>query len=80
MKIDEIFEGMPGVTAAVDDVLIFGRTRKEHDTNLRNVLDRARNMGIRFNPEKMAIRVKQVSFFGHVITDKGLEADSSKRS
>ena len=78
MKIDEIFEGMPGVTAIVDDILIFGRTRKEHDSNLRNVLDRARNMGIRFNPDKMAISVKQIHFFGHVITDKGLEADNSK--
>ena len=78
MKIDEIFEGMPGVAAIVDDILIFGRTRKEHDSNLCNVLDRTRNMGIRFNPDKMAISVKQVPFFGHVTTDKGLEADSSK--
>ena len=74
----KIFEGMPGVAAIVDDILIFGRTRKEHDTNLRDVLDRARNIGIHFNPDKMAISVKQVPFFGHVIADKGLQADNSK--
>ena len=66
------------MTAIMDDILIFGRTRKEHDTNLRNVLDRARNMGIRFNSDKMAINVKQVPFFDHVITDKGLQAGNSK--
>ena len=65
MKIDEIFESMSGVTAIVDGILVFGRMRKEHDTNLRNVFDRARNMEIRFNPDKK-------------ITDKGLQADNSK--
>ena len=30
------------VAAIVDDILIYGRTRDEHDRNLRKVLDRAR--------------------------------------
>ena len=34
-KIDETFEGMTGVTAIVDDILVFGKTRAEHDQNLR---------------------------------------------
>lgn len=53
MKVNELFEGLSGVTAIVEDILIFGRTREEHDHNLKNVLERAREKGIRFNPEKM---------------------------
>ena len=78
LKCNEIFEGLPGVTAIVDDILIYGRTREEHDRNLRSVLDRAREKGIRFNPEKCTIGVNEVPFFGSIITDKGLKADPSK--
>ena len=78
LKCNEIFEGLPGVTAIVDDILIYGRTCEEHDCNLRSVLDRAREKGIRFNPEKCTIGVNEVPFFGNIITDKGLKADPSK--
>ena len=60
------------MTAIVDDILIYGRTREEHDCNLRSVLDRAQEKGIRFNPEKCTIGVNQVPFFGHILADKGL--------
>ena len=78
MKCNEIFEGLPGMTAIVDDILIYGRTREEHDRNLRSVLDRAREKRIRFDPEKRTIGVNQVLFFGHILSDKGLIADPSK--
>ena len=41
MKINEIFEGLPGIAAIVNDILIYGHTRDEHDRNLCNILDRA---------------------------------------
>ena len=69
---------MPGVAAIVDDILIYGHTRDEHDRNLRNILDRAREKGIRFNPDKMKIGVKELPFFGHLVTDEGLKIDESK--
>ena len=78
LKCNEIFEGLPGVTAIVDDILIYGRTRQEHDRNLWSVLDRAREKGIRFNSEKCTIGVNEVHFFGNIITDKGLKVDPSK--
>ena len=78
MKVNEIFEGLPGVAAIVDDILIYGRTRDEHDRNLRKVLDTAREKGIRFNPDKIKIGVKELPFFGHLVTDEGLKIDESK--
>lgn len=77
-KVNETFEDLQGVAAIVDDILVFGRTRQEHDERLRNVLERARNKGVRFNPNKCIIGVKEVIFFGHVITDEGLKADPNK--
>ncbi|XP_053389557.1 uncharacterized protein K02A2.6-like [Mercenaria mercenaria] len=51
-KVNEIFEGLPGIAAVVDDILIYGKTRKDHDRNLRAVLELARAKCIRFNPDK----------------------------
>ena len=77
---DEILEGLDGIACIVDDIIVFGRSEKEHDKNLKNLLCRAREKGIKFNPEKAIIRQKQVKYFGHVITDKGLSADKDKIS
>ncbi|RXN21321.1 Retrovirus-related Pol poly from transposon [Labeo rohita] len=40
-KIDEIYEGLPGVVAIVDDNLVYGKTKEEHDHNLRTMLERS---------------------------------------
>jgi len=77
-KMDEIFNGLTGMTALVDDLLVTGKTRQEHDTNLLRCLERARAKGIRFNPDKCKIAVQEVTFFGHVISSNGLKPDPSK--
>ena len=73
-------EGLDGIACIVDDIIVLGRSEKEHDKNLKNSLCRAREKGIKFNQEKAIIRQKQVKYFGHVITDKGLSADKDKIS
>ncbi len=77
-KVNEIFEGLPGIQAIVDDIIIYGQTTAEHDINLRNALSRAQDRGIRFNPDKCIIGVDEVPFFGHIISNKGLKPDPSK--
>ena len=37
-KIDECLEGLPGIVAIVDGILVYGRTREEHDQNLCSVI------------------------------------------
>lgn len=41
-RVDETYEGLKGVAAIVDDILVFGRTKEEHDENLRAILQRTR--------------------------------------
>lgn len=33
-KIAEMYEGLSGIAAIVDDILLYGRTKEEHDANL----------------------------------------------
>lgn len=77
-KCNEIFEGLPGIHAIVDDILIYGRSRSEHDENLHKALSRAKAKGVKFNPDKCIIGATEVPFFGHIITSQGLKPDTAK--
>ena len=39
MRMDQILEKCPGVIGIHDDVVIYGKTREEHDSNLVNFLN-----------------------------------------
>ncbi|XP_056891952.1 uncharacterized protein K02A2.6-like isoform X1 [Takifugu flavidus] len=60
-RVDETYEGLQGVTAIVDDILIFAKTKEEHDKNLHAMLQRSRERGVKLNPEKSTICATEVS-------------------
>ena len=74
----EVFEGIDGVEIIYDDVLVTGRTIKEHDHNLHQVLQRVRKRNIKFNKEKLKICIPEVKYIGDIISAEGLKPDNSK--
>lgn len=46
-KMDEALEGLQGVLWIVDDIICYGSSKAEHDRNLRNLLTRAREKGLK---------------------------------
>ena len=48
------------------------KTCKDHDCNLRGLLERTRKIGLRFNSAKMRLRYKEVRYFGHLLSGDGL--------
>ena len=50
----------------------------DHDENLRAVLQRARETGLRFNLDKCKFRRSRIPFFGHIIGAEGLQPDPRK--
>ncbi len=54
-KLDECLEGLNGVVSIVDDVIVHGRTRHEHDQNLHKVLRRMSETGIKLNEDKLYV-------------------------
>ncbi|KAL6462444.1 hypothetical protein MHYP_G00288660 [Metynnis hypsauchen] len=77
-RVDEAYEGLQGIAAIVDDILVYGRTKEEHDVNLRAMLERTRERGIKLNEDKSVICVTEVSYFGHRLTREGIRPDPSK--
>jgi hypothetical protein len=66
------------VILRVDDVLIHGRDEEEHDTHLRKVLDRAREVNMGLNGDKCKFYRTEVAYVGHVISEEGVKPDPDK--
>ena len=59
-------------------ILIWGHTEKDHDAALNQLLQRCKDIGIHLNREKFQYKQRTVKFYGHILTDTGLQADPSK--
>ena len=50
----------------------------DHDNNFHSLMRRCREQNIKLNQDKANLRRKEVPFMGHVISEKGLQADPAK--
>ena len=62
-KAHETLEGLKGVEVLIDDILVYGRTKKERDTNLKALLERCKEKNMRLNYSKAQISVDKLSYF-----------------
>ena len=72
-----LFEGYP-CEIIVDDLLVYGKDLEEHDANLKRVLQRIRDVGLKLNKSKCRFRQSLVSYVGHLLTYKGIKPDPEK--
>ena len=75
---EQVLQGIPGVRCLLDDMIITGRTDDEHLDNLRKVLQRLKNSGLRLNQSKCKFLKKKVIFCSHEITGNGLKKTEDK--
>lgn len=62
----------------LDDLIVFGRNLKEHNTNLMDVFNRLRKVNLKLNPLKCEFLRKEILYLGHIISDKGIAPDPDK--
>ncbi|KAJ8028019.1 hypothetical protein HOLleu_30140 [Holothuria leucospilota] len=62
----------------IDDIIIYARTFDEHIVRLREVIGRLRDAGLKLKPSKCELFRKKVKYLGHVVSEKGVEADPEK--
>ena len=74
----QIFDGNEGIEVIVDDLLIWGETREQHDERLKQALERAREAGVKLNKDKCEIGLQQVTYIGHTLSSNGLKPDVNK--
>ena len=70
--------GLKGTINISDDILVFGKSQSEHDTNLNAVLKRLKENGLTLNAKKCEFNTEKIFFFGHIFSKNGLSADHAK--
>ena len=63
----EMFEDIEGVEVVVEDLLICGETKAEHDKRLRKVLECACQRNLKLNKAKSQIKLDEIHYSGHIL-------------
>jgi len=67
-----------GVLAYMDDILVYAKTEKEHDTLVKTVLERLQQNGLAVSPEKCVWKAEEVEFLGYIIGRNGVNMSQDK--
>ncbi|KAD6795610.1 hypothetical protein E3N88_06506 [Mikania micrantha] len=62
----------------IDDILVYSRTKQEHEGHLRMLLELLRKEKLYAKFSKCEFWLREVQFLGHVINDKGIQVDPTK--
>lgn len=68
-----VLQGCKGVVYYIDDILVTGKTREEHEHNLRQVFTRLEQFGLRIQLSKCHFFQESVMYLWHTITREGVK-------
>jgi hypothetical protein len=83
-RMHEFAEGLEGVEVIADDFLIYGcgesvqTAEINHDENMIKMLEKAWEVNLKMNPDKLRHKLKEAKFIGHILTSEGIKVDQSK--
>ncbi|XP_048586178.1 uncharacterized protein LOC116604056 [Nematostella vectensis] len=66
---DQLTCDLPGVAVYLDDILVSGATAQEHLSNLRRLLQRLSDKGLRCRLEKCSFAQPYVEYLGHLLSE-----------
>ncbi|XP_044316728.1 uncharacterized protein LOC123037931 [Drosophila rhopaloa] len=71
-------EMSPYAFAYQDDIIVIGRTLKEHVENLKEVFRRLKEANLRINADKCKFFKQELLYLGHRVTSEGIGTDPEK--
>jgi len=83
-RMHEELDGLEGVHVVADDILLCGEgnTMEEaiidHERKLKALLDRCKEINLKINEKKMKLRKNEITYIGHLLSDKGVKPDPKK--
>ena len=75
---NEILKGIEGVLCLIDDVLVFGKNKEQHNLRIAMAFERLCSAGVTLNPDKCKFLKSRLTFLGHVIDENGIRPDPEK--
>lgn len=77
-NMEQILSGCVGSVNFIDDILVFGSTREEHDVRLRMVQERLHEYEVALNDGKCVYGVEEIQFLGHRLSAAGIRPSMNK--
>ena len=75
---DNLFADIEGVCVVVDDILVWGNTREQHDSRVAAVFERCVAEGMVLNTKKCKIAKSSVKYLGMVLDRQGIRIDQTR--
>jgi transposase InsO family protein len=69
---EKLTKDLPGVAVYLDDILVSGKDAEDHLTNLRRLLTRLHENGLRCRQEKCSFAQASVEYLGHTLSREGI--------
>ena len=76
--ISQVFRDIEGVQSISDDIVVFGRTKEEHDRRLVQDLDRIREKKLILNKDKCEFGMDNITFMGLMLSKNGIGPTSDR--
>ncbi|KAL5510796.1 hypothetical protein EMCRGX_G006398 [Ephydatia muelleri] len=83
-RLQGVLHGVEGIAVVADDILVFGtgnteeEARLSHDARLIKLLERAREVNLKFNQEKLRLHLTELAYIGHHLSKDGIKPDPNK--
>lgn len=75
---ESIIEGLEGTRVYIDDLVVWGNTKQQHDERLEKLLQRVKKYGLKLKREKCLVGVTEMTFLGDKLTANGVLPDKTK--
>ncbi|XP_048756258.2 uncharacterized protein LOC125667020 [Ostrea edulis] len=77
-KMTELLKNLKGTEVIIDDILIYGTSKEEHDARLDSVLQTIYHSGLKLNRDKCEFCKPEIEYFGHIISAKGIQPSADR--
>ena len=76
--IDRILNGLDGVKAYQDDIIIFGKSQTEHNLRLQKLLQRLVSHNVCINASKSVFLSEKIPYLGYCLDGRGITIDKQR--
>lgn len=76
--VQQLFDGIEWVGVFIDDVVVWGKTKAEHDERLVRVLTQAQRSGLKLNKSKCQFGGQEITYLGEKLSGAEVQPDPEK--